>query len=407
MSSIRLAVPLSVLAILLSARAQEVLRGPENSGPPALLAGDLAVLEAGDPRKDLNCKVTAYKTILGLDLKFHTGYYVTLPVQELEGADNLLTIVFRVLPKGAESEPVYFSQKFRVPQITEKSGDLSLSGTFDVGEGSYHVDWLMRDLDGRLCSSYWGLEVALAPKDKQIMVALPAQTVRPSEDEQFQPEPPVPRGQPEPPLHVKILMNFGPERLESAALDPQDRLALVSILRNLSRNPLIGRISLVAFNLQERKILYQQNASDQIDFPSMGKALNQLRLGTVDITQLEHKNGEMEFLTGLIKSQTCAGDKADGLIFLGPKSLIDSSVPQEDLKEIGELEYPVFYMNYARDPEAIPWRDAIGRVVKFFKGREYTISGPRELGNALTEVVSRIAKTKQARSAGTPAAPKP
>ena len=37
------------------------------------------------------------------------------------------------------------------------------------------------------------------------------------------------------------------------------------------------------------------------------------------------------------------------------------------------------------------------------KGREYTISGPRDLWNAVSEVVSRIAKSKQLKlSSGTP-----
>jgi hypothetical protein len=36
-------------------------------------------------------------------------------------------------------------------------------------------------------------------------------------------------------------------------------------------------------------------------------------------------------------------------------------------------------------------------MVKFFKGREYTITGPRDLWNAVTEMVTRIAKFKQTR----------
>jgi len=66
---------------------------------------------------------------------------------------------------------------------------------------------------------------------------------------------------------------------------------------------------------------------------------------------------------------------------------------------VGEVDYPVFYMNYSLEPQKTPWRDAIGHAVKFFKGTEYTISRPRDLWFAVSEMVSRIVKSKQGRSA--------
>lgn len=398
MPSIRVAVFLSVWATLLTARAQDFLSSPETKSPPILITGDLAVLESGEPRKDLNCKVAPDKAILGWDLKFHASYEVELPLREIEGSGNTLSIVFRVVAKGSERGPVYFSQKILVPAVAATAGDVSLYGTFNVGEGSYHVDWLMRDSIGRFCSAYWDLEAALSKEEKQIPVALPALAIERSEGERFQAQQLVERGHQECPLHVKILMNFEPQQPGAAALDPQDLVVPVSILRGLSRQGLIEKISLVAFNLQERKILYQQNSSDQIDFPSMGKALNRLHMGTVDVGQLGKKNGDAEFLSSLVKSQASADDDADGLIFISPKLLTGSDIPEKDLKQIGELHYPVFYMNYTHAPEAILCRDAIGRIVKFFKGREYTIDAPRDLWDAVSETVARIAKAKQGKS---------
>ena len=381
--------------------AQDLLSGDRSSNHPILFTGDTAVLETGEPRKDLDCTVTPGKAALGFDLKFHSGYSVSIPMWELEGSGNGLAVLFRVSPKSAANDPVYFLQKIRVARITETSGAANLDGVFDLGEGSYRVDWLMRDLSGRYCSSFWDVEAALAPKDKQMAVALPPQTVRPSEDERFQAEPPVHR-EPHAPLSVKVLMNFAPQKPAAATLDPQDKIALVSILRNLSRNPRIGKISLVAFNIQEQRVLYRQAFSEQIDFPAMGTALKSLNLGVIDLGRLGNRNGDTEFLSSLIRNETTADASSDGLVFVGPKSLVDSSVPQDDLKQIGELDYPVFYMNYIPDPQATPWRDAIGRTVKFFKGRVYTISGPRDLWNAVAEVVDRIAQSKQIRSAAVP-----
>ena len=386
-------------------RAQEIIPGSGPSGLPALVNGDLAVLETAEPRKDLNCTVTPEKLTLGFDLKFHAGFSVTLPLKELDGGGNMLSIVFRVTSKGS-SEPVYFGQHFRVPPINEVSGMAALDGSFELGEGDYHVDWLMRDFTGRYCSSYWDMSAVLAQKDKQLTVAVPAQSVWANQNEQFQAES-ADRPMADHPLNVKVLMNFAPQRPEAATLLPQDRSALVSILRSLSRNPRIGKISLVTFNVQQQRVIYRQDFSDQIDFPALGQALKSLNLGTVDVRALGNKNN-LQFLATLARNempahqnpaqQNPANQNIDGLIFVGPKSLVDLSIPDEDLKQIAEPEYPVFYMNYTPDPLAAPWRDAIGKMVKFLKGREYSISGPRDFWNAMSEAVEKMAKQKEMRS---------
>ena len=399
-------IPVLAMAAALSipGAAQEMMHGDEPGAPPILINGDMAALESGEPRKDLNCSVTSNKPSLGFDLKFHSEYLVSLPIRELDGPGNFLSIVFRVQPKSVPAaSPVYFKQQFRVPKIDDTSGAIALQGKFDLGEGSYRVDWLMRDFAGRLCTSSWDVDAALAPKDKPVVLALAANSIRPSQEEKFQAEPPVARAEGRAPLSVKVLMNFAPERPDSAALNPQDRAALVSILRDISRNPQIGTFSLVAFNIQAQKVLYRQNAADQIDFPDLGEALkSKLRLGTVDLSQLSQKHGDTEFLSTLIHDETADGSKLDGLIFVGPKAMLDENVPEDDLKEIGGLDYPVFYLNYNPDPMATPWKDAIGRMVKFFKGREFTISGPRDLWTAVSDTVSRMTKLKQERLAGTP-----
>ena len=74
--------------------------------------------------------------------------------------------------------------------------------------------------------------------------------------------------------------------------------------------------------------------------------------------------------------------------------MLDQNVPAEQLKEVGPVDYPVFYMNYNLNPQVGPWRDAIGNVVRFFRGTEYTITRPRDLWFAVGEMVSRMVKWK-------------
>jgi hypothetical protein len=384
------------LLILVPLSAQLAI-GQESLGThPNLLNGDMASLESGEQRKDIACTVTPEKTRLGFDLKFHAGYDLDIPLNELTGQGNTLSILFRVLPKDG-GEAVYLNQQFRVPPLQEGSGHATLPGAFEVGAGSYHVDWMMHDFGGRVCSTSWDFEAALSGDSKQVTVAITPGSIVSEQDEDFQPDPPVVRSTSGPPLNVKVLMNFAPARPDAVALGPSDRAALISILRNISRSPQISKFSLVAFNIDEQRVLDRQDGANHIDFPELGRAVKEkLALGTVDLNQLQKKHPDTRFLADLVKRET-AGGGVDGLIFVGPKAMLDQNVPDDDLKQIGDLDYPVFYMNYSPDPAAIPWKDSIGKLVKFLKGREYTISGPKDLWNAVTEAVSRISKLKQAR----------
>jgi hypothetical protein len=152
----------------------------------------------------------------------------------------------------------------------------------------------------------------------------------------------------------------------------------------------------VAFNLKEQKVLYRQDAADHIDFPGIGEALKGLQLGKVDFSKLSNKKADTEFLTELIRKEVgTAGDEhPDALIFAGPKAMLEENVPQDVLRSVGEPDYPVFYMNYNLFPQSSPWRDSISMAVKHFRGQEFTISRPRDLWYAVTEMMSKIVKLK-------------
>ncbi len=370
-----------------------------------LFPSDAAILESQEIRKDIPCTLTPVKPSLGFDLKFHAGYEVNIPLRELAGDGNQLTMIFRVVPEGHTDEPVLLSQKMTVPTIDEDAkGDAFLQGQFEVGEGKYHVDWLMRDRSEHVCSAFWDMEASLASKDKDMALNIAPAAVQPVDTEPFKEEPPVERADRDGPLNVKVIVNFAPQNALSATLQPLDTNALVSILRNIAREPRIGKFSIVAFNMQEQRVLYRQESASQIDFPALGEALHSLNLGTVDLKRLSQKHGDTEFLTTLMAREIKEGsDKPDAVIIAGPKVMLDETVPQDQLKQMGDLNFPVFYMNYNANPQAVPWRDAIGTAVKYLKGAEYTISRPRDLFFAWSEIMGRIVKFKFGRPGLNPA----
>lgn len=365
-----------------------------------LNAGDQAVLEAREVRKDLNCTVYPVKPELGFDLRFHSGFDVSLPLSDVAGEENELTMLFRVIPDAHKDQPAYFVKHIHVPKIEDDAkGDANLHGSFDLGEGSYHVDWLMRDRTERVCSFYWDSEAVLGPKDKQIEVALPAGTAAPVVKEPFHEDPPVERAQDSPPLSIKVLVNFAPQMPDSAAMRPSDTTALVTLLRRISREPHFGKFSLVAFNIQEQRVVYRQSSADKIDFPALGEAVRKIKLGTVDAKLLANKHSEMEFLSDLILKEISAGPHPDAVVFAGPKIMLDDSVPDELLKPFAsDVDFPVFYMNYNLYPLDMPWHDSVSHAVKLFKGTEYTISRPRDLWFAATEMIQRVVKSSHGRT---------
>ena len=89
---------------------QNAMQGLGERGAVKLLTSDAAVLELEETKKDLPCTVTQIKPILGFDLRFHTGYDITVPLHELSGDGNQLTI--RVDRVSTTARPGYSRVEF-------------------------------------------------------------------------------------------------------------------------------------------------------------------------------------------------------------------------------------------------------------------------------------------------------
>jgi hypothetical protein len=360
-----------------------------------LVNDDMAMLEAQIPRKDLPCEVDPADPVLGFDLRFHAGYDVKIPLKELAGAGNLLTMLFRVTPEAAPENRVYFTQSVRVPEIDEDaSGETTLGGVFDLGEGKYHVDWIMRDRQNHMCAFFWDSTAELSSRDKDMQLGIAANLVEPTRAEQFAEDAPVQRESGRL-LNVKLMVNFAPQNQNSSAMRPIDTLALVTVMRRIAREPRFGKFSVVAFNIQEQRELYRQSGADRIDFPALGKSIQDIEPGVLDLKLLANKRGEVEFLTELIKKEMASSDRPDALIFAGPKYMVTEGSPEDELKATESADYPIFYLNYNLSPQSTPWRDSIGRAIRVFGGKEYALNRPRDLWFAVTEMVGRIVELKQ------------
>ena len=372
------------------AGAQSLLSRLEPERPLTLFPSDSSVLELHKPRHDLPCVVEPYKPQLDLDLMFQTGFRVTLPTKALAGTENMLTILFRVTAAKRRDQPVYFSWSIRVPLIKQSGRRrIELSGAFLVGEGKYYVDWLMRDLSGRFCASFWDFEAKVGAKHGPAQI-IAQDVIKPVRTDPFADEPSIERSSEERLLSVTVIVNLNNRLLGPAIFAETDRYGLAAILRMIGRHPRIGRYSVVACSLQSQQVLYRQDAAPQIDMRSLGEALDPGVLSRVSVDQLVMKNDLAGFLSKLI-AEELGKPLPDAFVLVSNECRLDFRMPRE---AISHWTRPVFYLNL-RYSERDAWPspdDVFGRIARQLHAVEYTINQPFDLFKAWSNIVSQIAR---------------
>jgi len=359
-------------------------------GEKRLLQSRLEGLEAQQSRRDLPCVVTTPKPELGFDFMFHTGYQVEVPIREMAGDGNELTIQFRVVPQDRPDDPSYMVQRVSVPALEAHSrGEGKLYGIFTLGEGRYHVDWLMHDQRERICAMSWDLEAKLNSKDSQLRPWIPralVQLLRPL----FASEPPLMRVPGNGSPRFSIIVNY-PSR---ALIDDHGLYGLLAILRQMGRDLRIEPYSIIICSFETQQVVYRQgNEGGGIDLPALGEALRSAKLGTVDAKRLVSTRSPAQFAADLIRQQL-EEDKSDALVVLGPKEGSETTVPRESLEPFDRPGKPAFYLSYVTG-QVSPWRDPISSIMKHLRGFEYRIDRPKDFFNAWSDVVTRIVQTKQ------------
>ena len=321
-------------------------------------------------------------------MRFHADYRVAIPIKMLAGAGGTLEIALRVTA-GSHGEPVYLMQQVGVPNLPPGATGMGwLAGGFDVGPGRYHVDWMIRDIVGRTCTAHWDLNVKLGPRERNVALTLPENSIAgrlgaPIEDWPLAAQ----AGQP---LRLKILLNVSPPGSGESLLNPQYAAVLLSMLRSIVREPGATRLTLVAFALRAQKIVYQQAGAEQIDFSALDKALN-TESGTIDYRLLQDKKSEVRFVTNLLIEQL--GRKTapqDAIVIVGPKVSLER-VSVEMLRAGGAASCPIFYLNYNPNPLEDPFPDTIGSALKAYgTASKYLIERPRDFGAAMNDMLIRL-----------------
>lgn len=369
---------------------------------------DIAVLGADGSRDDIECEVEPLRPRLNFDLKYTAGYAVKLPASAVAQSGEHLRVLFRVQPLGDDGlEPVYFRQSFDAP--ARKEGDDGVAwfqGRYFLGPGRYKVDWLMRNLQGRVCSAHWRTHAPRPSYGGRPAAAASSNLIAPYHSDTFEEEPPVSRdaglagG-----LHLLLLVNLSPLERSRFKLSEYELDSLVGMMRSLHREPSVGLFSLTAFSAYDRRIVYETKRQTRLDFPALGQAVEAAPAGVVDIDALADEEGEQRFLADLINEALApAAERPDAIVVLGLKVDRDAIIPKEMI-DIAGAGSPLFRFAFNRNPRSYPWPGAIEAALAPFGLTVYSITRPQDYTRAVAGLLDAI----EARPAAgaTAAAPRP
>jgi hypothetical protein len=293
----------------------------------------MAVLEPGEFRDDLPCKVTPQKPALRFDLRSHAEYTVSIPMRNLAPGGEQLLVRLRITPIGDQANEVIMTDRLNVPAIPEDAKGWGLfTGGFALGPGRYRVDWLMRDRQGRYCSSHWQAEARLAAGERDLPIGLPPNLAALAEEPRTSHATRVSGAGDA--LHVKILLNVAPADTGRSVLDPGELEVLGSLLQNVGREPQFHSFTLVAFNIHTQKIIQRQENVSRIDMPSLMAAIEKSDGGTVNYRSLLEPHSESKFIAQVLTGELGAGmPQPDVVLVAGPKASLEG-LCQEDANSV-------------------------------------------------------------------------
>jgi hypothetical protein len=374
---------LAVLAGLLLAiplRSQTLL-------PPKLQAEANSLFDQASQTEPLNCTIESASLFLDFTFHFDAGFRINCPVQEFGGRKTRMTILVRVTPKGGTPVILGTFAVFRgLPLEPLPAGQrkrkvyYAASGGFSVGEGRYRVEVLLADRRHRTCRRAWWINVS-HHRQKAVPVVLATQQVSSLRI------PPWRGPQAQGGLRLAVLLSAGSFSPRAARLGTGYQTMLLQILSSLLQQVPCKSVRLVAFNLDQERVIYRADEFKPSGFARLQRAFNGLNLGVVSVETLQKRNEWPQMLAKLADEQLTAKPPPDVVIILGRSFRWVRKTPREMLM----FPYPGMpgFFYFENGPQNL-FPDSLGYLTKSLKGKIYRIGTPHELGNAIQKMLAEV-----------------
>jgi hypothetical protein len=322
----------------------------------------------------LKCEVNPAPPYLNFGFRFQSGYFFSLPANQLQGAGHRLAIVTKVTPENGQ--PVFLGQGFDLPVIPKTNQSIETGGGYLLGEGRYKVEWLLYDEQGRACRRSWTTKVALNRADRKIKLAIPPNTVA---EFSLRGAPPQPK-QTKPGGPLTVFLNAAPISLRRTRLRPSDEMLLVGALSSLLERLGPRPVKLVVFNLDKRQELYRRENFRLAELGQVGRAISELELGLVDYQVLQKPKGHVEFLADLLNQEA----NTDTVVLLGPTTRYFEKMPAVKLEKGSARLFNLQLLPFLR--AGVPFPDIIDSAVRRRKGKSLLLRTPADFARAIEAI---------------------
>ena len=307
------------------------------------------MFEAASTAAQLRCDLNPVRPALTFGFRFQAGYTASVPLAQFRGSGHNLTVHTRVTPEGRE--PVYLTKTEALPEVPETKVDVVTGGTFVVGEGNYGLEVLLEDDLHRNCRGSWQVQARRWGSERQLSATIPPGAVEELAESgtrtvDAKPGPRIGR--------LTILVHAAPLSPNLSALQPDDIQRLEDSIASLLRELPARSVRLIAFNLDQRAIIFRKDEFVPGETDELTAALRQLELGLVDYRILRDRPLPMDLLLGLVQAELQDPKPADALIVLGPRTRMHDDVRADALGKRPAAVPPIFDLPFEFERRMLP-----------------------------------------------------
>jgi hypothetical protein len=345
----------------------------------------------------LRCTIQPFKPLLDFAFRFDTGYVFRCPLKEFEGKESMLWSFMRITPESGS--PVLLGAGYRLPgnptetrhpaNLEKLKREIGASGAFTIGEGRYRVEIVLVDDRGRVIQRSWKIQASLRRGEKTVKVAAESSTVAPLVDRLWDGKLDTSGSG----VRVTVLLNVAPFSLRVPKLRAWDRALLLGSLSSLLRETPCESVRLVAFNLDQGRVIFEQVPFDSSGFKRLSQGLQNQELETVNYQALQTRTW-MELLADLANREVTAVEPSQVAIFLGPRVHSTRKIPKQMLKARETREPQFFYFQFfpywVRGSDFV---DSVGHLTKAEGGTVLAIHEPSELARAIKKMLSELKRS--------------
>jgi hypothetical protein len=330
----------ALFVTVLTVRAQSLVEPQRVAEVSRTFDGSLAAAP-------LRCEISPVRPALTFGFRFQTGYRLGLPLVQFKGPGHRLTVNVRVAPEG--HAPVYLASVMALPDVPDTKGDLVADGMFVVGEGSYQLSLLVIDDQDRACRSAWQIQAQRTGNERQLVQAMPPGAVADlnSTDRSAPAE-----TKPQDIAKLTILLHASSLSPNRPKLLPDDVALLTESVSSLLRQWPARSVRLVAFNLDQRSVIWRNDKFDAGKMDELTSQLERMELAAINYRVLQGGNSPIDVLAGLLSHELEDPQPPAAVLLIGPRTRRFGDTSQFNDKPPRRV--PLFYLQYLPRQAFIP-----------------------------------------------------